>query len=178
MAWRKKITCDGKEFPSYQAACNYYKINYGTLLRRLRRGLSPEFALKVETYNRIIAEDHLGKKYRSIRAMCRAYGIRDTLFRTRLSKGWSLKKCLSPDKQFMKESYDHEGRHFKSIKDMAVYWGQDAGRVRYRLGAGWLVKDALTVPPKGLRNGVGTEDERKEDRKRFYFAQREWEHTK
>lgn len=93
----KPITVRGEKFSSIKEACEYFHINYQTIINRIRTygwDLDRAFSTSIVPH-KVVSRDHLGKTYPSITAMAKAYNLDQGVVRTRLNRGWSMKEALT-----------------------------------------------------------------------------------
>lgn len=93
----RKITVRGEKFNSIKEACEYFHLNYQTIVNRIftyKWSIEKAFSTSIVP-SRIKAKDHLGKTYPSITAMAKAYNISQWVVRTRLNRGWSMEEALT-----------------------------------------------------------------------------------
>lgn len=159
LSYRPTVDHTGREFPTVKAMCKAWGIAYGTVVKRLERGVSLKTALTAQPmwtrrHEGRPVTDHTGRGFRSVTAMCQAWGIDRRTWLGRIAAGWSLERSLTePPPPIRMPRQDHTGKVFPSAEAMCVAWGQTSRRVRGRLVMGWTLEQALTVPGRRWRGG-------------------------
>ena len=149
----------GREFPTVKEMCKAWGIAYGTVTKRLERGVGLKTALTAppmwtRRHEGRPVTDHTGREFRSVTAMCQAWRIDRRTWLGRVNAGWSLERSLTePPPPIRMPRQDHTGRVFPSAEAMCAAWGQTSRRVRARLVMGWSLERALTAPGRRWSRG-------------------------
>lgn len=90
----------GREFPTVKAMCKAWGIAYGTVAKRLERGVGLKTALTAQPmwtrrHEGRPVTDHTGREFRSVTAMCQAWKIDRRTWLGRITAGWSLERSLT-----------------------------------------------------------------------------------
>jgi hypothetical protein len=149
----------GREFPTVKEMCKAWGIAYGTVAKRLERGVGLKTALTAQPmwtrrHEGRPVTDHTGREFRSVTAMCQAWRIDRRTWLGRINAGWSLERSLTePPPPIRMPRQDHTGRSFPTAEAMCLAWGQTSRRVRARLVMGWSLERALTTPGRRWSRG-------------------------
>jgi len=155
----------GTIFPTLNAACDHYGVNYTTVKRRIKKlGWPAEQALEIEPritpYTKNLkAVTAFGVEYTSLTHASRAFGMNSHLVAQRVREnGWSIEQALTtkagdgqrcgwnplPETQKRLEQVKKLG--YRSLAEAARAYGITPNAVSRRLAAGMSVKDALETP--------------------------------
>ncbi len=132
-----KITFHGKQYRSLSELCDCYRISYGMVESRLKRGwdleksIQPKLASHSNWQESI---DHKGNKYPSFKRMCEQYNQCPSVVKRRLSQGLSLQEALEkPTNRHAKQQYIINGKTYDSFKSVCRDYGLDPTTVHGRM---------------------------------------------
>jgi len=174
----KKVTIDGKHYPSMGDAAAAFGLKLNTVSHRLRDGWSLEeaFGAKQRPPSKFNGEQIVvaGRVFKSRAEACRAFNVSPKIVHFRLKIGWTIDQAFG----FQEVAYKGKpkqisigGRQFKSLSEACRFFGVDKYVLNARVNRyGWTIEQALGVVPRpGYEAGVAgivyliehTADERK-----------------
>ena len=164
---RKTGSCKdhlGNEFPSENAMCKHYGINYITFYKRMTEkhiSLKNALTTPVEKNYNGACKDHLGNEFPSETAMCEHYNIKYYTFKRRIDKQhMSLKDALTTPvkKNHNGVCKDHLGNEFPNIMAMCKHYGIKPATLYTRMNKNHMsLKKALTKPQTIYKDHLGNE---------------------
>lgn len=135
------------KFSTKEDMCEFWNINLGTYLNRIKRGWTMAEALSTPIHS---VRDHLGNEYKTFSSMCQHYNKSSQVVQQRIERGWPLCQALTVPLVRKHGVYntckDHLGNEYSSITEMCEKYGISCSTYRARLKRGMTLRDALTIP--------------------------------
>ncbi len=156
----RAVEINGVEYPSVAVAALTHGIDPGTLVSRLRRGMTPEVAIAFEYRTRYEVDDpERGKVEGTLIEICEYYGIPFTRAYQRLENGWIIEEVVGlvdHKHATVNEPVTVAGRRFDSFSAACNHYGV-AYKLAWRRQAkrNWTLEQALGIkqPPKTSKHG-------------------------
>ena len=93
--FKECVDFKGNVFPSIRCMAETYGVPQSSIRYHVKRGKSPEEALKYLLDEKPKVKDHLGNTFSTVNKMAEYWGINGMLYRNRRSRGWSLEEALT-----------------------------------------------------------------------------------
>ncbi|MHA2798774.1 GIY-YIG nuclease family protein [Vibrio harveyi] len=134
-------------FKSIAEAARHYGIKHGTLLFRLKSGISPEEAVNPE--NRLNEQiEFRGVQYETKKSLAESFGVSYTNFHNRYEQlGWTIEQALelepAPARPFAynAKEIEYKGNVFNSLSHIDEYLGRATGYSSGCLSKGWSLEE-------------------------------------
>ncbi len=147
----KKVTIDGKHYPSRTDAAAAFGVKLGTVNFRLRNGWSIEEAFGAKpgprsqkNFKKVTID---GKHYTSMGDAAAAFGLKLNTVSHRLRDGWSIEEAFGakqrPPSKSTGEQIVVAGQVFKSRAEACRSFGLSPQVVHFRLKKGWTIDQAF-----------------------------------
>jgi hypothetical protein len=148
---KKRVTVDGKLYPSMNDAAVAFGVNLTTVNFRLRHGWSIEEAFGAKQHPR--SREYLkkvminGKHYPSMGDAAAAFGLKLNTVSSRLRDGWTIEEAFGakerPPSKFNGEQIVVRGQVFKSRAEACKAFNLSPKIVHFRLKKGWTIDQAF-----------------------------------
>ena len=145
----EKIILKNITFKSKRKACEYFDVNYNSVMKRIERGWSIEEAfelVKRKQKNKIPITVE-SKTFESIKEACRYYKLNSGTVSQRIREGWSVEEAfeLIERKPKFGKTIIVNGKTFTSIKEACEYYNIRYNTAIARYSYGWSVEEIFEL---------------------------------
>lgn len=158
---------EGKEFKSKRAIADYYGINYGTFIKRLKKwgNLEDAIVAPVSSSN-TVKKNYIinGVYFENIIDACNFYGISTGSLYTNMTNN----KCSIQDSinlLLLRSSILFKGKTFSNMSELASYYKTNTNTIKNYLKQGYRLEKAIELILKEKEEQAINEKEREEKRK-------------